>query len=150
MIKKKDIIDEKESQQPLTVDSEKMINEPTTLQQPRTTNEQKIKRFVRKYKIPDGGFGRLRTLPEKRYHGVPTVPIIAQVFLGMTDEMIIINYFNWAHLRFDPTILQQATMASQQIAQDFRDYFHPRYLRRDPHCTEELTAVFLSWMCDYY
>uniref|UniRef100_A0A915LAR8 Uncharacterized protein n=1 Tax=Romanomermis culicivorax TaxID=13658 RepID=A0A915LAR8_ROMCU len=55
-----------------------------------------------------------------------------------------------AHLNFDPMILQQATGASQQIAQVFRDYFHPRYLRPDPHSTGELTAVLLSWMCDYY
>uniref|UniRef100_A0A915JVR8 Uncharacterized protein n=1 Tax=Romanomermis culicivorax TaxID=13658 RepID=A0A915JVR8_ROMCU len=64
--------------------------------------------------------------------------------------MIIINYSNHAHLNFDPTILQQATAASYQIAHDFPDYFHPRYLRCDPHCTEELTAVLLSWMCIYY
>uniref|UniRef100_A0A915HT03 Uncharacterized protein n=1 Tax=Romanomermis culicivorax TaxID=13658 RepID=A0A915HT03_ROMCU len=69
--------------------------------------------------------GRQRTLREKRYPSLPTAPITAQILPRMTDEMIIINYFNHAHLNFDPMILQQVTVASQQIAQDFPDYFHP-------------------------
>uniref|UniRef100_A0A915KY68 Uncharacterized protein n=1 Tax=Romanomermis culicivorax TaxID=13658 RepID=A0A915KY68_ROMCU len=75
---------------------------------------------------------------------------MAQIQPRTTKEVIIINYFNHTHLNFDPTILQQAIVASQQIAQDFPDYFQAPCLHQDPHCMEELTAVLLSWMCDYY
>uniref|UniRef100_A0A915KIV8 Uncharacterized protein n=1 Tax=Romanomermis culicivorax TaxID=13658 RepID=A0A915KIV8_ROMCU len=88
--------------------------------------------------------------PEKWYPSIPTARITAQIQPHTTDEMIIINDINCALLNFDLTILRQATAASQQMAQDFPDYFQSQYLRRDPHCMEELTTVLLSWMCDYY
>uniref|UniRef100_A0A915JWF8 Uncharacterized protein n=1 Tax=Romanomermis culicivorax TaxID=13658 RepID=A0A915JWF8_ROMCU len=75
---------------------------------------------------------------------------MARIQPRTTDETIIINCFNRAHLNFDPTILRQATTASQRIAQDFPDIFQTRYLHHDPHCMEELAAVLLSWMCNYY
>uniref|UniRef100_A0A915KQC7 Uncharacterized protein n=1 Tax=Romanomermis culicivorax TaxID=13658 RepID=A0A915KQC7_ROMCU len=126
-----------------------MVDQPSTSQQAEIASEQP-QRTVREYKIPYGRHGRPRTPPKERYPSVPTVPITAQIQPRTTDEVIIINYFNRAHLNFDPVILRQATAASQQIAQDFPHYFQAQFLRRDPHCTEELTAVLLSYMCDYY
>uniref|UniRef100_A0A915HT66 Uncharacterized protein n=1 Tax=Romanomermis culicivorax TaxID=13658 RepID=A0A915HT66_ROMCU len=79
---KKDKTDEKESQQPPTADSERMIDEPTKLQQAETTDEQKqIKRIVREYEIPHRRSGRPRTPPEKQYPSVPTAPTMAQILL---------------------------------------------------------------------
>uniref|UniRef100_A0A915K4Z7 Uncharacterized protein n=1 Tax=Romanomermis culicivorax TaxID=13658 RepID=A0A915K4Z7_ROMCU len=113
-----------ESQQPPTADSERMINEPTMLQQAGVaTVQQKPQQIVQEYKIRHCQFGKQQTPPEERYTSVPTAPITAQIQPRTTHEVIIINYFNRAHLNFDPTILRQATAASQQIAQDFPDYF---------------------------
>uniref|UniRef100_A0A915KRM3 Uncharacterized protein n=1 Tax=Romanomermis culicivorax TaxID=13658 RepID=A0A915KRM3_ROMCU len=107
-----------------------MIDEPTTSQQAEeATDQQKPQRIVREYKILYRQFGKQRMPPEERYPSLPTAPITAQIQPLTTDEVIIINYFNLAHLNFDPRILRQATTALQQIAQDFSDYFQARYLR---------------------
>uniref|UniRef100_A0A915JQ37 Uncharacterized protein n=2 Tax=Romanomermis culicivorax TaxID=13658 RepID=A0A915JQ37_ROMCU len=103
-----------------------MIDKPTTSQQAEMAEEQKQpKRTVCEYKILHRRFGRPCTPPEKWYPSVPSAPITAQILPRTTEETIIINYFNRAHLNFDLMILQQATAASQQIGQDFPDFFHP-------------------------
>uniref|UniRef100_A0A915IN98 Uncharacterized protein n=1 Tax=Romanomermis culicivorax TaxID=13658 RepID=A0A915IN98_ROMCU len=110
-----------------------MIDEPMTSQQAEVASvQQKPQQIIREYKIPHRRFGKQRTPPKKWYPSVPTVPITAEIQPRTTDEVIIINYFNRAHLNFDPRILGQATAALQQIAQDFPDYFQAR------------------WMCNYY
>uniref|UniRef100_A0A915JFE7 Uncharacterized protein n=1 Tax=Romanomermis culicivorax TaxID=13658 RepID=A0A915JFE7_ROMCU len=87
-----------------------MVDEPTMSQQVEmASKQQQLRLIARKQQTP----------PEKRYPSVPTAPVTAQILPpSTTDEMIVIDSFNPAHLNFDPTILQQATAASQQIAQD--------------------------------
>uniref|UniRef100_A0A915I7N2 Uncharacterized protein n=1 Tax=Romanomermis culicivorax TaxID=13658 RepID=A0A915I7N2_ROMCU len=98
--------EELEGQQPPRADSEQMIDEPMTSQQAEVaSNQQKPQRIIREYKIPYRQFGRQHTPPEEWYPSIPTAPITAQIQPRTTDEIIIINYFNRAHLNFDPTIL---------------------------------------------
>uniref|UniRef100_A0A915KQM7 Uncharacterized protein n=1 Tax=Romanomermis culicivorax TaxID=13658 RepID=A0A915KQM7_ROMCU len=83
-----------------------MIDEPTRSQQAEMASfQQKPQQIVREYKILHHRFGKQRTPLEERYPSIPTAPIMAQILLRTTSEVIITNYFNRAHLSFDPMTL---------------------------------------------